>query len=1019
MTLSFASKFLVIFILFKGGSLALHGTEVPEALHRMTLAAGLRVQLVASEPMITQPVCLEFDFRGRLWVVQYLQYPNPAGLQRVQVDRWSRTRYDQVPDPPPLGPRGSDRITILEDSDFDGRADSAHDFLNGLNLATGIAFGHGGVYVLNVPYLLFYPDRNRDDVPDGAPEVCLSGFGMEDAHSVANSLTWGPDGWLYGCQGSTVTARIRGVEFQQGIWRYHPLTHEFELFCEGGGNAWGLDFDETGELIYSTNVGGFRNVHGVQGAYYWKSVGKHGALHNPYAYGYFDHVPHTNFAGGHVTDGGLIYQGTNLPTRYRGRFVCGDLLGHGVQWHEMFPWGSSFTSAHGGYLLQANDTWFAPSDLAMAPDGALYVADWHDQRTAHPDPDAAWDRSNGRVYRISLHPALRHNLPDFHAISTPTLISLLVSPNPWITRQARRTLAERRDPESILPLRSALRNSPTEHLALEYLWALHVSGGLNETMALETLQHGSAAVRKWSVRLIGDQPPISPSLVSALVHLAKEEPDVRVRSQLAATAKRLSAEQGLPIIENLLRRDVDGHDPFIPLLLWWAIEQHSIHHLALVEQFFNSADAWRSSLASTNIVPRLIRRWAAEGTGETLEASVRLIRSAPEDSMRSPLWSAMAQGLRDSPPKKVEFGTGGLFARSSVSEPPEPPRRRHRGSIPAPISEQLGQWWRDDTMDLGLVEVASLIGLPEGKRRAHQIAADPQLASAMRIEMIRLLGELAVAEDVAFLAEFITDPSSNASVEVQLACLDALGGYEDPALGTRLLKQYQHVGPRVRVRLFDLLLSRKSWAEALLLSVDAGQSPAADLTLEQLRRIASYHDSALDHLVRKHWGTITRGTPEESLAEMRRLNNDLNAGAGNAAAGRNIFERTCANCHQFFGKGGNIGPDLTHANRSDREFLLSSLVDPSAVIRKEYLTHEIKTDDGRVMTAVIVNQADGQWTLGVSTGERISLPQSKVASLQESAHSLMPEGLLNGLKPQEVRDLFAYLQSPNPISVSP
>src|SRR5262245_20754608 len=191
------------------------------AARKRTVAEGFEVSLVAAEPLVKQPVAIEFDDRGRLWVIQYLQYPNPAGLKRVKVDRYSRTTYDRVPDPPPTGPKGADRITILEDTDGDGRIDRARDFVNGLNLASAFAFGHGGVFVLQVPYLLFYPSRNGD-TPDGDPEVLLKGFGMEDAHSVANSLTWGPDGWLYGCQGSTVTANIRGIEFQQGVWRSHP-----------------------------------------------------------------------------------------------------------------------------------------------------------------------------------------------------------------------------------------------------------------------------------------------------------------------------------------------------------------------------------------------------------------------------------------------------------------------------------------------------------------------------------------------------------------------------------------------------------------------------------------------------------------------------------------------------------------------------------------------------------------------------------------------------------------------------
>src|SRR5262245_18184196 len=300
---------LVLALLPAPESVRAQGYAPDEATRKMSVAEGFAVKLVAAEPVVRQPVAIDFDERGRLWVMQYLQYPNPAGLKRVTVDRFSRTAYDRVPDPPPRGPRGDDRLTILEPDPARPGHPRGRDFVSGLNLASAFAFGHGGVFVLQVPYLLFYPDRDRDGVPDGDPDVLLSGFGMEDAHSVANSLTWGPDGWLYGCQGSTVTANVRGVEFQQGVGRFHPLSRRFELFCEGGGNSWGLDFDRHGNLLYSTNLGGFTMLHGVQGGYYWKSFGKHGALHNPHAYGYFVHVPHLDFRGGHVTVGGVVYRG--------------------------------------------------------------------------------------------------------------------------------------------------------------------------------------------------------------------------------------------------------------------------------------------------------------------------------------------------------------------------------------------------------------------------------------------------------------------------------------------------------------------------------------------------------------------------------------------------------------------------------------------------------------------------------------------------------------------------------------
>ena len=257
---------------------ALDTGRATKGLH---VADGMEVELFAGEPLVRQPVTMSFDERGRLWVVQYLQYPIPAGLKAVSRDQYDRVKYNRIPEPPPRGPAGADRVTILEDTDGDGRADKATDFVTGLNLATGLALGHGGVWVLQSPYLLFYPDRDQNDVPDGDPEVHLAHFGLEDPHALANSLQWGPDGWLYGVHGSTVTANIRGIEFQQGIWRYHPTTKEFELFAEGGGNSYGLDFDPHGQAIVGSNYG-VPGLHQVQGAYYIKNFGKHGALHNPW-----------------------------------------------------------------------------------------------------------------------------------------------------------------------------------------------------------------------------------------------------------------------------------------------------------------------------------------------------------------------------------------------------------------------------------------------------------------------------------------------------------------------------------------------------------------------------------------------------------------------------------------------------------------------------------------------------------------------------------------------------------------
>ncbi len=358
-----------------------------------------------------QPVSITFDDRGRLWVLQYLQYPVPEGLKPVAVDEYLRTKYDRRPDPPPKGPKGRDRLTILEDTNGDGVMDHAKDFIGGLNLASGFAIGYGGVFIAQPPYLLFYPDANGDDVPDRDPDVLLTGFGMEDAHAFANSLTWGPDGWLYGAQGSTVSANIRGIEFQQGIWRYHPKTKQFELFAEGGGNTWGIDFDRFGNLFAGGNT--LEPLcHHVQGAYYVKGFGKHGPLHNPYSFGFFPPVEHKGPFGGGLTGGNVIYQGTALPERFTNVCICPNIRQNAVRWYPFETKGSTFATLQGGHgghegdFLTSSDTWFRPVDMTVGPDGAVYIADWYDIHLSHASPvnRSQWympSRDDGRIWRVA------------------------------------------------------------------------------------------------------------------------------------------------------------------------------------------------------------------------------------------------------------------------------------------------------------------------------------------------------------------------------------------------------------------------------------------------------------------------------------------------------------------------------------------------------------------------------------------------------------------------------------------
>ncbi len=957
------------------------GLSPEEALRRMKVPDGCEVRLVACEPEVRQPVTMTFDDRGRLWVIQYLQYPNPAGLKAVQVDQFLRTKYDRVPEPPPRGPKGADRITILSDPDEHGRYRKAKDFVTGLNLASGMALGYGGVFVVQPPYLLFYPDRDGD-VPDGDPEVLLSGFGTEDAHAFANSLQWGPDGWLYGTQGSTVTANIREIEFQQGIWRYHPVTKEFELFAEGGGNTWGLDFDRHGQAIAGTNFGNVAMLHQVQGGYYIKNFGKHGALHNPHAYGYFDHVPYKGFKGGHVTCGGIVYRGNALPERFRDTYIAGNLLANALYWHVLERKESSYTARHGGDFLIANDPWFRPIDCLTGPDGALYVADWYDERANHVDPVDNWDRSNGRIYKVVAQGTKPSEPIALSKLSSQALVQLLSHPNSWFVGEARRLLAERRDP-SVLPELLRLIRHERGQLALEALWALNVSGGFSDRLAEEFLQHPNEDVRAWTVRLLGDARRITPELRERFIELARSDSSPTVRSQLACTCKRLPGADALPVVRELLARSEDVHDPHIPLLLWWAVESKAVSDRDAVLALFNTPDRWRLPLVTQVMIERIGRRYLAEGTDTDYQTCARLLRAAPGPKARELLVRGMEQALVG----------------------------RRLDHVPAALEQPLADLERELPHPLWL-RIAVRLGSDVAYRRLVKEVTDKGIAEAERGGLITLLAEVNQSEECA--SALLAALTSAKSDTLRRAAINALAGLQTQSVPATLLDLYPKCSPSIRGRIVSVLASRSFFAPHLLQAVDGGVIAPKDVPIDELRRIAAYKDEHLNKLIAKHWGTIAPETAGEKIAHFRHLAARLREGKADAAKGKALFTQHCATCHTLFGEGGKTGPDLTGADRKNRDWLLMNVIDPSGVIRPEYVSYDVHAADGRVLFGLIVEQSPQTITLVDAKNERTVLERSKVESWEPSPVSLMPEKLLDTLTNDQLRDLFAYLQSDGP-----
>lgn len=975
--------FALVLLLLEAAPAAAQALSPEEALKRFKVADGFDVELYASEPLVRQPVTMTFDDRGRMWVIQYLQYPNPAGLKPVEVDRYLRTKYDRVPAPPPFGPKGNDKITILEDTDGDGRVDLAKDFVTGLNLASGLAIGNGGVYVGQAPYLLFYPDRNGDDVPDGDPQVLLKGFGLEDAHAVVNSLQWGPDGWLYGAQGSTVSADIRGIGFEQGIWRYHPRTKRFELFSEGGGNTWGLDFDRHGNVIAGTNYSNCVCLHQVQGGYYVKSFPKHGPLHNPYTYGYFEHVAHQGHSGGHVTCGGIVYQGGAWPEEFNGAYVAANLLSNAVYYSTIEPAGSTFKTRYVGTLLETDDIWFRPIDCLTGPDGSVFVADWYDKRANHVIPEDTWDKTNGRIWKIVKRGTRRAGKFALSKLPSDELVDLLEHSNAWYRREARRILSERRD-LTVLPRLRRMIATGSEQVALEALWSLYTSDGWDEETALSLLDHASPDVRAWTVRLIGDDmAPLSSQLRNRLVQMAEQEASLAVRSQLASTAKRLRAADGLPIVEKFLRRARDSSDAHIPLLVWWAIEDKAISDPDRVLKLFTDPQIWLMPLVANTIAERLARRYLAEETEASFTACARLLSLAPrsEDVLR--LVAAMDRDFRGRPFDEV----------------------------PPPLESLLARLWESTDSDPTVTRFAMRMGNRAAYERAVERMIDPEEPQKVRLALLSAVGQAARNDAFEHFINLLDEPQP---APVRMAALAALEHYHKDRVANEVLGRYKEFTPDLRNRAIVLAASRNAWSHALVRAVAAEKIDPANVPVDQLRRMLAHNDPALARAIEAHWGKVRPKTLGEKMSYVPVLGRVLNAGRGDLENGHKLYMKHCGNCHTLHGEGNKIGPDLTTADRKNRNMLLINILDPSGTIRPEFVSQTALLVDGRVITGLVIESSPEQITIVDAEQKKTTVARDEIDQLHPSETSLMPERLLETLKEQELRDLFSYLESDPP-----
>jgi len=966
-------------------------TPAAEAVKQFKLRSDVAIDLMASEPDVEQPLYASWDSKGRMWVTMYRQYQFPAGLKIVSYDQHLRAKFDKVPLPPPRGEKGADKITVFEDTDGDGFFDKHEDVITGLNIASAALHGMGRIWVLNPPYLLSYPDADFDARPDGDPEVELSGFGLEDTHSVATSLQWGMDGWLYGANGSTTTGNVssantKNVKWEgQCIWRYHPKRKVFEIYAEGGGNTFSLDIDSKGRVFSGTN-GATRGMHYEQGSYGIKGWGKHGPLTNPYAFGWFEHMRHEG-DNKRFPQAFTIYEGGLLGSAYEGKIIAPNALHNLVYVSERLPDGSTFLTKDEEQLITTTDRWFRPVWAGVGPDGGFYMADWYDTRLSHVSPVDDWHKTSGRIYRVRPAAGAPKLKPfDLSKASGEELLGYLSHQNEWFRKQAVLEFGWRKQ-ANLAPKLSEMLNGPQ---ALEALWALDMMDDILEgknkklrelaySAMCSSLLHKDPYLRRWAVKIIGEGK--GGWMTAGMGDFALKEAHPEVRAQVLATARRLPASDALPLLWSGDAEDESGH---LPLLAWWALESKAEKEREAVFNFLKSnadlPDFLKTKLFRDHLAEKLAKRYALAGGEENLNSCADLLALTNDEALRG----------------KFIAGIASAFEGAEMPKLPD--------SLTKALNDYMAKQSGGD-LTLGLRS-----GNADALAKALKLLGDAKATNTARIAIAKTLAELGKQEAVMPMVALL---KSSAAPSLKRGILQAAAKFDDKRIPEALLLGWegQIAGDKaLREDALRVLAGRKEWAQILMSFVNEWKVPAKHFTIDIVRQLSLHKDADIDAAIEKHWkGILATGPTPEKKKEAERIKAVIKTGLGDADKGKLQFTARCAICHTLFGEGGKISPDLTGYDRSNADFWLDNIFNPSLEIREGFGAYIVKTKSGQLLTGLIDAQDTNGITLKDMANNKTALKHTDIEKMEASPISLMPEGLMTGMSDADLKDFFAYL----------
>jgi putative membrane-bound dehydrogenase-like protein len=963
--------------------------EPEDALATFQVQPPYRIELVAAEPLVTDPIAISFDENGRAFVVEMCDYSEQ--------------------DKDFLG-----KIRLLEDTDEDGRFDKSTVFADKLSWPTAVICWDGGIFVGAPPDVYYLKDTDGDNKAD-VRKLVFTGFRRTNVQGMMNSFHWGLDNRIHGSASST-GGLIRRVENGEPVgpeinvngrdFAFDPRT--LEMTATSGGAQHGMCFDDWGRKFCSSNSDHIQMVmyedryiarnpylaapgprlsiaaDGPQAEVFrispvepWRVVRTRlrvaGAVPGPIEGG--------GRAAGYFTGatGVTIYRGDAWPEADRGLAIVGDVGSNLVHRKRLEPNGVALVAKRideGQEFVASKDIWFRPVQFANAPDGSLFILDMYREVIEHPASlppeikqhlDLTSGRDRGRIYRVVVDGSRvegrgskggsgdagtrRRGVPRLGSASTAELVATLEHHNGWHRDTASRLLFTRQDKSAITPLKSLVRESKLPEGRLHALAALRGLADVDESAILAALADPHPRVRERAIRIAEASAMESESIRPRLCRLAEADSDARVRFQAALSLGGLPQDKSIRgALASLLIHDADDR--------WLRLAALSSLTTGAAEVFVDLTKN-PSTSGRREVVAQLALQVGVKATPADVETAVVQIERAVNPADAALITRKLAEG----------------FARAKL--PADSPQRNR---LAAALSKLLAQ--------------------------SRLLASHDESANALsaRLDAIRTLGLSSFAADGKLLGELLAGRQPQ---DVQRAAVATLGEFSDPAVGAMLVEAWSGFSPAVRSAATDVIVSRESWLGTFLDAIEKETIPAADLDPARVKLLEKHPNAKVRERIQTFASKHKTGKRADVLAAYQ----SALTLQGDAARGKPIFTKICANCHKLEGAGHEIGPNLATLQNRGADTILLNVLDPNREVNPQYVNYLVVTKEGKTLTGIIAAETASSITLKRAEGITETVLRLDIDELKSTGLSIMPEGVEKEINQQAMADLIAYLLS--------